>query len=211
MAVIGIGGSKGGAAKTTTAVNLAAALAVKGGTVGLLDSDAAPMSAEWHAIRVKNGNKPEISIRRSTGDIGHLIMGMKSEFDHVIIDCGGFDGPEMRWASGKSDIFISPFMPSYFDLKTAARVNEIIGMAMPINPTLKAYTLICGASTTKNSKANTYAEDTLRDLEYLNLLETKLSYREVWRNTARDGRGVIESKSKQAIDEINMLLEELGL
>lgn len=46
-----IGSNKGGASKSTTATNIAIALALRGKDVCLLDADLQSSAAKWHASR----------------------------------------------------------------------------------------------------------------------------------------------------------------
>ena len=55
-----IGSQKGGCGKSTTAVNLSAALASKGHDVALVDSDRLSTAASWVLDRTENNQLPVV-------------------------------------------------------------------------------------------------------------------------------------------------------
>nr|WP_228006347.1 ParA family protein [Morganella morganii] len=57
-----IGGNKGGSGKTTTAINIAVALAKKGKEVCLINADLQRTAAKWHAERETSGIQPTITL-----------------------------------------------------------------------------------------------------------------------------------------------------
>jgi chromosome partitioning protein len=95
--------TKGGACKTTTALNLAAALAETGARVLLVDADPESRSAsDWSAVRgVKNpNNPPPFTIISMPHPILHRdVPGLAADYDFVLID-----GPPQSSAITKSAI-----------------------------------------------------------------------------------------------------------
>ena len=166
--IIGIGGEKGGCGKTTAATNIAAYLAYKGKDVGILDADPKPAASNWVARR-KEQDLPAIACKRAIGDIDAVIKAMGKEHEFTIIDCGGMDSSEMRYAIAYSDIFIAPFMPSVYDTSTAKAIDELVARGKIFNPKLKAFSLIAGASNNRQSTTTKTTRDIKRIFDIISI------------------------------------------
>jgi plasmid segregation oscillating ATPase ParF len=70
-----IGGNKGGSGKTTTAVNIAVALALKGQDVCLLNADLQRSAAKWHAEREAANTKPTITLIEKFDNLTSTLRG----------------------------------------------------------------------------------------------------------------------------------------
>ena len=68
-----IGSYKGGASKSTTATNIAIALALRGKDVCLLDADLQSSAAKWHASREEADLLPRITLIQKYGNRPRLI------------------------------------------------------------------------------------------------------------------------------------------
>ena len=212
MAIIGVGGEKGGSGKTSLATNVAAYLASKNNSVAILDADPKPAASGWAARREANRpDLPAIEFKRITGDIDDAIKSMGEKYDYLIIDCGGMDGREMRYSILYSDIFLVPFMPSIYDTATAIMVDEIVGNGLVYNAELKAYSVLMAMA---NNRRSIIAQETrveLAQLKHLTLLGAGIYQLEEWRHTAREGLGVIEGRNDKAKNDITTVIQELGL
>lgn len=210
MTIIAIGSEKGGCGKTTIATNLAVCLALRGHTVGILDADPKPAASRFTERR-ENLNVIQIPSRRAVGDIDLTIEGMAKEYDHLVIDCGGFDSIETRYALAMGDIFISPFQPSVYDLDTAKEIDALVFEALVFNKNLKTYSLLVAVSNNVNSRLTLSAKDELNELKTLKCLHVCMHTLDVWRTSAKSGLGVVETKSGKATADMNQLLQELNL
>lgn len=214
MAIIGIGGPKGGTGKTTLSINIAVALAHTGAKVSLLDADKLRHSKEWSILR-DGLDVPHITCKNTVGDIDDVIVSMARESDFLIIDAGGFDGPEMMYSLAYAHRFIAPLQPSAFDLRTLNQINERARMARPVNPNLRAFTLISRVSNQRNSSITQYAVDFFNDSkpEQLELLPAFVHELNAYKRCTITGKGVLEmngeTKAQQDIDKVIQSLEVL--
>lgn len=211
MAVIGVGGEKGGCGKSTFTVNLATYLAYKGHTVGILDADKKPHSKAWSERRGELTDLPQVACKRGTGEIDATIKAMANDYDFVIVDCGGVDAIEMRFAMAFGDIFLTPFNTSYFDVDTAQNVNSIVKEAKVFNPDLKAKALFVSAPNNKNSVSRKRAADVITVQSDLDLLNSCTHNLEVYRQTIMDGKAVMDTSHGKARTDMRLIAEELEL
>lgn len=210
--IIGVGGDKGGCGKTTTATNLAALAALRGFNVGLLDADGTkPDSFRWNERRRELAVLPQVRAKRVLGQIDDAIIAMADEHEVLIIDTGGMDSPEMRYAAGYADIFIAPFNTSRYDLDTIQKVSSILVLARVNNPELRAYSLLIGASNHPQSRSTQKARATLQTVGYPPCLDSMLHYLEVWKDTAETGRGVHDYPPNKAQGDLEAVVKEAAL
>ncbi|MGS1718604.1 division plane positioning ATPase MipZ, partial [Klebsiella pneumoniae] len=103
-----IGSNKGGASKSTTATNIAIALALRGKDVCLLDADLQSSAAKWHASREEADLLPRITLIQKYGNISQTLRQLDEKFDHVIVDVAGRNSRELANAGAVADIIIAP-------------------------------------------------------------------------------------------------------
>jgi chromosome partitioning protein len=108
---------KGGACKTTTALNLAAALAETGARVLLIDADPESRSAsDWSAVRGET-NPPPFKIIAMPQPILHRdVPGLAADYDFVVIDGPPQSSPITKSAIAAADLVLIPVQPSGADL-----------------------------------------------------------------------------------------------
>ena len=127
--ILAIFNQKGGVGKTTTAINLAAALAKNGGSVTVFDADSQQQSVAYHV--------PGVAIvgAYERGDLAGAVKG--SPADWVIIDCPP-SLVEAAPAVPLADVVLAPVPPKFGDLSGFARLRATVDAARERgNPHLK--------------------------------------------------------------------------
>lgn len=125
--VIAVISSKGGCCKTTTAVCLAAEVAVTGRKVIVIDSD----GPQHHASSWIRDGADLIDIGYLTGpsDLSGAIERARTANDFVIVDIIGADTATLSLAAANADLIIVPATASPLDadgvIRTVARLREI--------------------------------------------------------------------------------------
>ena len=104
--LIAVLGMKGGSAKTTTSVHLAAALARNGARVALLDGDATRAATAWHA---RGDGRLPFAVRPVEDGPG--------DAEHVIVDTAGGEAPaDLLDLARSADRVLMPTAPAPLDL-----------------------------------------------------------------------------------------------
>ena len=206
------GGTKGGAGKTTAAINTATALAHGGAHVIVVDVDKQRSAAKWHVRRVEAGHKPAMTLVEKQGNVFATIVDLDKHYDHVIVDAAGDDNQEMRTAMTAADLMIVVLRPSQLDVETLEEFTDVIDTAKDFNPDLQVRSLITQAPTNHNETETVDVTEYIVEFPQVKPLETVLYLRKAYRDSLADGRGVIEvpgSPSKKARTEIQELVAEV--
>ncbi|OGR05988.1 MAG: chromosome partitioning protein [Deltaproteobacteria bacterium RIFOXYD12_FULL_50_9] len=216
MPIILFGGEKGGTGKSTLATNIAVMRARAGHDVLLLDTDKQATSSKWASVREEEVIAPGLfAVQKFGKGIPALVQDLQSRYDDIIIDAGGRDNPELRYALAIAEKAYIPVLPSDFDAWTIRDMDRLIEMAQSFNPDLTAYIVISRASTHPQSReADGTREDILGEqLEQLTITDTVIFERVAYRKAARNGKAVVELSNKdrdeKAIFEIEALYKEV--
>lgn len=137
--IIAVVNQKGGVGKTTTAVNLGAALALQGSNVLLVDMD-----QQRSLLRHTRNLPASVNISSESSNAKGLpsLLG-KSAADWMIIDCGPTLGPESAAALTLSHLVIAPTPPRYLDMAGFAELRETVEAARQrVNTFLKLKILL---------------------------------------------------------------------
>jgi chromosome partitioning protein len=207
-----VGSEKGGCGKSTTAVNICAELTMLKKDVIIVDADRQSTSSNWINDRSET-NLNTVHCAQKHDNIRETINDFDKRYDYVVIDAAGRDSKELRTGMTATDILVIPFRPSQPDLDTLPKMQELISLARDFNKNLKAYGLLTMVPTNPVIKERKEAEEYLESLsgEKIQLLETVLCDRKIYRDSMSNGHGVVELDNQKAKKEIKNLVQELIL
>jgi chromosome partitioning protein len=204
MAIITVGGIKGGSGKTTVATNLTVMLAAEGRDVLLVDADDQETATDFTAWRNKSteGQAAYTAIQLSGDGVRTEVRRLATKYDDIVIDTGGRDTTSQRAAMTVSDIYLVPFVPRSFDVWTLERVVKLIDEMRPANPALRSFAFLNRADA--GGSDNDGAADYLKESACIVFIDTPLGGRKAFSNAAAEGRAVTELKRKDAKAEAEM-------
>jgi chromosome partitioning protein len=208
--IVLVGSQKGGAGKTTVAINLAVEWARQGRDVCLVDADSQRSAARWHADREESGRTPAITCLEKQGNIRDTLVDLDSRYDLVVVDVAGKDSKELRTAMTAAHVLVVTVRPSQLDLDTLDHMSEVISSAQDFNEGLRAYGLLTQVPTnawgTEEGDAATY----LADYPIVTPLQTVIHERKAYRDVIGEGAGVVEWTNSKATAEIQFLAKEIS-
>lgn len=206
-----VGGNKGGSGKTTTASNLAIALAHEGQDVCLLNGDLQRTAAKHHAEREASGIEPTFTLIEKFDNLTQTLRGLDEKYDHVIVDVAGRNSREFITSGVVADQIIAPLQCSQPDLDTLTELAQQIEAMRDLNPELKVYCLQSMATTNPVLRGNERKEflEYLEEFPTIETLQTVICFRKVYRDCMSNGTGVVETNNEAAKAEIMQLMKEV--
>ena len=202
---IGILNQKGGAGKTTIALHLAHALALRGDRVMLVDADPQGSSRDWATARETDAPFSVIGLDRPI--IHKEITKLSGGYDYVIIDGAPRVSDLTRSAILASNLVLIPIQPSPLDIWAAHSVVELIQEAQMYKPDLKARFIINRKIV--NTAIASDAVEVLKGYPYP-VLEKAISQRIAFAESLNIGSTVLETAPKSiAALEIKTVAEEI--
>jgi chromosome partitioning protein len=191
------GGTKGGAGKTTIAVNIAAALAHQDPDVLLIDGDEQSSAATFAAIRSELALPAKFTTVQVHGPaIRQQMPGLRAKYSQIVIDCGGRDTGGLRAALTVADAVLAPFQPRSVDIWSAVHLTALISEARAINESLRAVAVLNAADA--QGKDNQEAADALRSLDGIEVLPSVIVRRKAFPNCFTLGLSVLEQRPQDA-------------
>ena len=206
-----VGCNKGGAGKTTTAVNVAVALAQKGHEVCLADADPQRSASRWYAEREAAGLKPAITLIEKRDNISATLKTLNEKFEHVIVDVAGRNSRELITGAAVADLIIAPHQCSQLDLDTLVELQDQVIRVRDLNPGLRVYAYHAMASTNAAVKETERREflEFIAEFPEIQPLAAIGYYRKAYKDSIPLGKSVLEGDNAQAAGEIEVLVEEV--
>lgn len=208
--IITIGGCKGGPGKTTTTVNLAVALALKGRDVLVIDADDQLATTKWFSYRDEQQGVVEINHAIAEGNISQTLLNFHKKYEIILVDVAGGRTLELEAALKVSDLVLCPFEPSQLDLNTFPDFIQIIESAKVYNSKLKErfYLNRCAPLLTLDNQQEVVAA--LEQMPEITLLKTRMYINKYFGKSFPLGLGVLEvPEATKAQDNFNDLINEL--
>lgn len=205
MPVIALVGNKGGAGKTTLAVNLAAALAEQGPVV-ILDADPQRSSLQWRAIAEREEAVP---VHDAVDDLPGAARTALAAYRYAVIDCPpSVQATQTLEALGLCDLALIPVQPSPIDLWATVHIEGRIEEARRDNPGLRALLVINQLE--PRTRLSQLMRRALAELS-LPTAETAIRRRVVYRSSVLEGRTVLEQgrRGEAAAQEMQQLIREV--
>ena len=202
---ISIQNQKGGVGKTTLAIHISHALALKGARVLLVDADPQGSARDWAAARTDKPPFSVIGLDRPT--LHRDLPPLAIDYDHVVIDGPPRVSELARSAIIASDLVVVPIQPSPYDVWAADEVIRLIREASVFKETLKSVFVINRRIV--NTAIGRDVGDALA--EYLiPVLKTVVSQRVSFAESAAAGGTVLDTDPNgAAAKEILALTEEI--
>lgn len=207
--IVLIGSQKGGCGKSTIAVNVCAWFAVNGIKVVLVDADRQGTSSNWSSDRSEDLGLTHVPCIQQYGNISSTLLDLKADYKHVIADVSARDSQELRTGMVVADMLVVPFRPSQPDLDTLSNLSEVIIRAKDLNSELRIHALLTMTSTNPRVRETKEAQNYLDDYRNIDLLQSTIKDRKVYRDAMSEGMGVVEMSNQKAKAEIDQLMEEL--
>ena len=207
--IILFGGEKGGTGKSTLATNVAVCRAKAGRDIVLIDTDAQASAEDWANLRTSQEHSPIVHCVAKFDNVKNAALDLATRYQDVIIDAGGRDSRELRTAMLAADRLCIPFRPSQYDLWTLDHTTEMVQAAQDVNENLSVLAILSMAPTNTKIKESQDAKDAFKDNPVVNICNTVIHERKIYRDAISLGLGVVELANKKAKQEIEDLTEEV--
>lgn len=205
MTVIALVGNKGGAGKTTLAINLAMTLARKAGTV-VFDADPQGSALQWCSIAVADSDPRVVD---ATVGLEDVFIRVADGYEHVVIDCPpAVQAPQTHAALAVSNVALIPVQPSPLDLWATVHIEQAVERARRLNPRLRAMLVINQLE--PRTRLSRLMRRALEELE-LSAADTAIHRRAVYRASVLEGKSVFDMgrRGAAAAAEIHSLISEV--
>ena len=203
--IISFQNQKGGVGKTTLSINVAAALALTGLRVLIVDSDPQGSVRDWASVREDTPPFHVIGMDRPT--IHRDLPEMTANYDHIIIDAPPRVSELARSAILASDCVVIPVQPSPYDVWAAKEIVAIINEATVFKENIKSVFVINRKIT--NTAIGREVKDALQ-VYNLPVLDAQVCQRVLFAESAATGKTIFEvDPLSQAAVEIQTLTNEI--
>lgn len=205
MRIIALLNEKGGAGKSTCAINLACALHRQGRRVVLIDADEQGTARDWREASPEGADLPPVIVL----DRPELLL---SSIKTLVADIAIIDTPAKAGKMGANvvriaDVAIIPVQPSAADVWASAAAVTLIQSKRDVGGLIDAAFL----ATRTNGATNLTKEIRSGDWNNygIDMLDQSISNRVSYAQSLSDGVSVFETKDGQAKAEIDLIVQEL--
>lgn len=203
--IVAVTNQKGGAGKTTIALNLAAAMAEAGSRVLLVDADPQQTAQDWAAIRERP--LPFQVIGLSKPVLHRDLPGMAGDYDDVVIDGAPRNYEVARSAILAADVVLIPVQPSGADFWASRETVRLVEEAHSFKESQKAAFVV----SRKAARTSLGREIKTALAEFsVPVLDAGTAQRVAYADAMTAGSTVIEDQPKgPAAEEIRAMLAEI--
>ncbi len=210
--VVALGGQKGGVGKTTLALLVAYALAVRGRRVVFLDADR-QRSALTFYDKARKRRRDVFEVRPLSGDLYEEVAQLKrSHPGDIVIDLPGALGDVQRSAMMVVDVLLLPVIPTALDTWALASSLDTLTAARTCRPGLRAGIVLnmlrAGTADAREVRRDLLASDAVQRAR-IPVLRTALGLRTPFHRSLKGGRGVNPNAQSNAAREVRALVSEL--
>jgi chromosome partitioning protein len=143
LSILICGSTKGGAGKSTLALNITVARANQGKQVLLVDGDEQRTAMTFTDLRVEEmGQAGYTAVSLIGASIRSQVRQLHQKYDDVIIDVGGRDNGSLRAALTLAGTVLIPVQPRSVDIWALDQMVELVKEAREINHTLRAVVVL---------------------------------------------------------------------
>lgn len=204
--IVAIAGQKGGAGKSTLAVNLAAEWNARGLRVLLVDADPQGTASTWADVAAE-AKRPAPAVVAVGENLRRDVPRLAEAADVVVLDVPGRSGgARQAGALMVADVVVLPCGPSAPDVWALGGSVEVVREVMALRPELRACVVLNRADRSAMSKQARGAVDGLG----LPVLSQSLGARVAFSEALAAGQGVTAyAPGTVAANELRRLVDEL--
>lgn len=204
MTTLAVLNPKGGSGKTTLSTNLARSLHEQGERVLLVDSDPQGSARDWHAS-TDNNPLPLVALDRPNNV--KTLNSLATSYDWVIID-GAAKLEDMIAAAIKmADLVLIPVQPSPYDIWAASDLVDFIQARQEVTDGKPKAAFVI-TRMIEGTKLGQEIDGALSEYGFP-VMETRITQRQVYPQTASEGQTVFDGHNAKATAELQALTAEI--
>jgi chromosome partitioning protein len=203
--ILAVMNQKGGAGKTTLALNIAAAMAADKKKVLLIDADPQQTAQDWAAIRTAAPTFQVVGLAKPV--LHRDLPKLAADYDHVVIDGAPRNYEVARSAIASADYVLIPVQPSGADFWASRETVTLVKEASGFKETQKAAFVI--SRKIGRTVLGRTIQQALAGFE-LPILKAGTTQRVIYAEALTGGTTVIEMQPySEASYEIKRILKEI--